>query len=118
MCLYPRLIKNPKYKANKKNGGVVTPPSDYRIRYVPAGCGVCMECMKKKAREWQVRLSEEIKERADGRFITLTFNNESYEKIKEEMKEGKRTITECHSVSFHTPNPIFGNNPIKIFSFL
>ena len=27
-----------------------------------------MECMKKKAREWQVRLSEEIKERADGRF--------------------------------------------------
>ena len=52
-----------------------------------------MECMKKKAREWQVRLSEEIKERADGRFITLTFNNESYKKIKEEMKEEYELFT-------------------------
>ena len=86
MCLYPRLIKNPKYKANKKNGGVVTPPSDYRIRYVPVGCGVCMECMKKKAREWQVRLSEEIIEKNNGKFVTPTFSNESFKKIKSGMK--------------------------------
>ena len=48
MCLYPRLIKNPKYKPNKKNGGKVNPPLDYRTMYVPIGCGVCMECCKKK----------------------------------------------------------------------
>ena len=30
MCLYPKLIKNPKYKASKKNGGKI--PAVYDIR--------------------------------------------------------------------------------------
>lgn len=40
-----------------------------------------MECRKQKAREWQVRLQEDIKEHKNGKFITLTFSNEEYRKI-------------------------------------
>ena len=43
MCLYPRLIKNPKYKPNKKNGGRVPPILDSRVLAVPIGCGKCLE---------------------------------------------------------------------------
>lgn len=81
MCLYPKLIKNRKYTENKKNGGKVPAVTDPRTLYVPIGCGKCIECMKKKAREWQVRLLEEIKPNITGKFITLTFSNESIQKI-------------------------------------
>ena len=47
MCLYPRLIKNPKYKANKKNGGIIPAISDKRVLAVPIGCGKCIECKKR-----------------------------------------------------------------------
>ena len=59
MCLYPRLIKNPKYKKNKKNGGVIPAFLDERVLAVPIGCGECIECRKQKRRNWQVRLLEE-----------------------------------------------------------
>ena len=39
MCLYPRLIKNPKYKSNKKNGGVIPYMKDDRVFFVPISCG-------------------------------------------------------------------------------
>ena len=78
MCLYPKLVKNPKYRMNKKNGGQVPPVTDKRVLYVPIGCGKCMECMKKKAREWKVRLLEEIRhQETNAHFVTLTFSNES-----------------------------------------
>ena len=60
MCLYPKLIKNRKYIANKKNGGNIPPVSDLRVIMVPVGCGKCIECKKKKSREWSIRLQEEI----------------------------------------------------------
>lgn len=82
MCLYPKLVPNPKYKINKKNGGNVPPVTDERVKYVPVGCQKCIECRKKKAREWQVRLLEDIKENKNGKFITLTFSNESILKLK------------------------------------
>ena len=31
MCLYPKLIQNRKYKANKKNGGIIPPVPDNRV---------------------------------------------------------------------------------------
>ena len=46
MCLYPKLIKNPKYKANKKNGGVIPAVFDIRTKVVPIECGKWMECKK------------------------------------------------------------------------
>lgn len=83
MCLYSKLIKNPKYKANNKNGGEIPPMADTRISYVPIACGNCIECRKKKAREWQVRLLEDIKTNKNGKFVTLTFSNESIKEISE-----------------------------------
>lgn len=87
MCLYPRIIKNRKYTETIKNGGKIPAITDWRTTYIPVGCQKCMECMKKKKREWQVRLGEEIKHRNDGKFVTLTFSNESIAKIcrKNEM---------------------------------
>ena len=86
MCLYPSIIKNPKYKANQKNGGVIPAVTDVRTLYVPIGCQNCMECRKQKARAWQVRLLEDIKDNRNGKFVTLTFSDESFAKIAEEFE--------------------------------
>lgn len=106
MCLYPTIIQNPKYKPNKKNGGHVPPVLDERVKLVPIKCGNCIECRKQKAREWQVRLTEDIKTNNNGRFITLTFNtkslkelngyinNKAYSKINE--IENRTNIDEIH----------------------
>ena len=48
MCLFPKLIKNKKYIANKKNGGNIPPFFDDRVLHVSVGCGKCMECTKKR----------------------------------------------------------------------
>lgn len=85
MCLYPKLIENRKYKANKKNGGVIPPVSDKRTLMVPVGCGKCIECKKQKARNWQVRLHEELRHDKTGQFVTLTFSDEEYKKLSEEI---------------------------------
>lgn len=87
MCLFPRLIKNPKYKPNKKNGGLVPPIYDKRVMAVPIGCGKCIECKKKKSREWNVRLNEDIRTNRNGKFITLTFSNESIKELDAEIRE-------------------------------
>lgn len=81
MCLYPTLIKNRKYTSNKKNGGNPPPLIDKRTEYVPIGCQQCIECRKKKAREWQVRLTNHVLTNRNGIFITLTFSNESIQKL-------------------------------------
>lgn len=85
MCLYPKLIKNRKYIANKKNGGNIPNPPDERVLFVPVGCGKCMECMKQKARQWQVRLHEEFRENKTGYFVTLSFSNEALSELYEKV---------------------------------
>lgn len=60
--------------------------NDERVKYVPIGCGKCMECMKKKKREWQVRLLEEIRHDNTGKFITLTFDSKSLEYLTTKIK--------------------------------
>jgi hypothetical protein len=85
MCLYPKLIKNKKYVANKKNGGIVPQATDERVKYVPIGCGSCIECRKQKSRNWQVRLHEEIRQNPVGKFMTLTFNEEELQKLDDEV---------------------------------
>lgn len=86
MCLYPTLSKNKKYQANKKNNGKIPEIKDIRTNIVPIGCGNCIECKKMKAREWQVRLSEEIKDYKNGIFVTLTFSDEKINELKEKYK--------------------------------
>ena len=101
MCLYPRLILNPKYKANKKNRGIIPPmplgpdgKPDLRVKYVPVGCGDCMECRKQKARNWRVRLLEDIKHNKNGKFITLTFSNQSIKELWTIINESTKNTTE------------------------
>ena len=72
MCLYPKLIRNRKYSLTKKNGGVIPEMIDERIEFVPVGCGKCVECMKKKARGWQIRMHEELKDEPNRVMVTLT----------------------------------------------
>jgi hypothetical protein len=86
MCLYPKLIKNRKYVANKKNNQ--TPPiaKDKRVLYVPVGCGKCMECRKQKARQWQVRLQEDIRVNKNAKFVTYTFSERELQKLDNEVK--------------------------------
>lgn len=81
MCLYPNIIKNRKYTVNKKNEGDVPPLKDHRAQFVPVGCGKCIECRKQKAREWQVRLLEDVKHHTNGKFIALTFDEKQLKEI-------------------------------------
>lgn len=95
MCLYPRLIKNPKYIPNKKNHGIVPPMRDYRLKYVSIGCGRCMECLRQKANEWITRLTFEIlADKSKCYFVTLTFSNEELDKLNKELKKD-----ECHATT-------------------
>lgn len=86
MCLYPKLVINKKYTVTKKNKGNVPKLTDPRIAYIPVPCGRCIECMRKKKREWQVRLLEEIKVNKEAIFVTLTFSEESLEKLGKEIQ--------------------------------
>nr|WAE43733.1 MAG: replication initiator protein [Microviridae sp.] len=82
MCLYPRLIKNPKYKKAEYI------PQDERIMYVPVGCNDCIECNKKRANNWKIRLKEEIKKKElKAYFVTLTFSTEELKKIDDKIKK-------------------------------
>lgn len=87
MCLYPKILRNPKYKPNKKNGGNVPECKDKRMMYVPVGCQKCMECMKQKAGQWRARLQEEIKDwtLSEKHFVTLTFSTESLITLRAEI---------------------------------
>lgn len=87
MCLYPKLVRNKKYVPNKSNKGIVPLMGDNRVEFIPVGCGKCYLCMRKKARNWQVRLNEEIKDNRNGKFVVLTFSNESLMRLYNEFKE-------------------------------
>jgi len=92
MCLYPRLIKNRKYIANKKNGGVIPAILDKRVLTVSAGCGKCIECKKQKCREWQVRLNEEIRNNNKAEFVTLTFSDQSIKELIQIINKGSEQL--------------------------
>lgn len=93
MCLFPQIIENPKYKKNKKNGGRIPPLFDTRLKYISIGCGRCRECLKQKANEWITRLTYELLEnKKNAKFVTLTFSNESLEKLVKEFENDTEII--------------------------
>ena len=73
MCLYKKVIKNRKYTANKKNGGVIPYWTDRRTLAVPIACGKCVECKRRKRNDWIIRLTEHIKANPNCTYVTLTF---------------------------------------------
>lgn len=105
---------NKKYTATKKNGGIIpdmpvigyekeitpngeevyTPKYDTRVSEIEIPCGNCIECRQAKAREWQARLSEEIKEWKFKYFVTLTFSPEGLQQICL-----KKRIPECNAAA-------------------
>lgn len=93
MCLFPKYIKNPRYRVNKGkyDFGAI---DDWRKAWVPVGCGECLECRKQKAQGWRVRLLEEMKVQKNKYFVTLTFNNESLSKLCKEQD-----TTECNAIA-------------------
>ena len=93
MCLYPKLIKNKRYYSTKKNKGIIPECLDERLRYVTAACGKCYECRKQKARAWQVRMTEEIRQNPNALFVTLTITDEWFLKIKK--KYNLKNEEEC-----------------------
>ena len=102
MCLYPREMKNKRYEPTKKNGGNVPSCPDDRLRSVPVPCGNCKECRKKKKQEWMVRLSEDIKHHKNGKFVTLTFNNEKlleHEKLVSKQIQGYERENKAVSIA-------------------
>ncbi len=84
MCINKRLILNRKYVMNKKNGGNVPVCNDIRQKMVWVPCGQCYVCSKKKAREWRMRITEDIKVNSKAKIVTLTFNTESLIELKKE----------------------------------
>lgn len=95
MCLNTRMTLNPKFKPNKKNGGIPPICTDERIKYIPISCGNCIECRKKKARDWRVRLLEEYRTDQSGQFVTLTFAEDKLRaaEIKAETREANQVAT-------------------------
>lgn len=85
MCLYPRLIRNKKYLSNKKNKGNIPICKDERTKFVPVGCGRCIECRKQKAQEWKVRLNEELRENPHAHFVTFTFEESKLDELCKEL---------------------------------
>lgn len=106
MCLYQRLIPNPRYKPNKKNGGVIPAIIDDRILTVPIPCGKCMVCMKKRAREWQVRLQQDIRDHSQAQFVTLTFSNQSYKNLYETVQNNYKQQPEDKWNVYYIDNDI------------
>ena len=106
MCLYPRLMVNKKYTRTKKNGGNVPIIKDERTRYVPIGCGICIECLKQKANSWNIRLQEEFKSNNIAQFVTLTFSEEKIKELSEKYtKLNTGILTDPHQ-----------NNELAIFA--
>ena len=101
MCLYPKLIVNRKYSGTKKNGGKPPTLTDERVRFVPVGCGQCLECRKQKAQQWCVRLHEELKVTKYAYFITLTMS-----------PEGLKSITDKYNII--EVNAVFGK-AVRLF---
>jgi len=85
MCLYPKFILNRKYTATKKNNGIIPQLNDERTKYVPVGCGKCMECLRQKARGWNVRLHEELRNSKNMNFVTLSFSDESLVELEKDL---------------------------------
>lgn len=64
------------------------PISDERVIMVPVGCQRCMECRKQKARQWQSRLIQEVRDDIRGKFITLTLSDESIYDLSKQVPTG------------------------------
>lgn len=85
MCLYQLKLRNPHYLPNEKNGGKAPICEDKRKLHILTSCGWCEECRKEIARNWKIRINEELKENKRVEMVTLTFSPQSIAKLEEEI---------------------------------
>lgn len=85
MCLYPTEIRNPKYLTNEKNRGIIPIPKNNKQLTIQTRCGWCIECRKRLASEWRIRLMEEYKTNRKAEFVTLSFAPEEIKKLEQEI---------------------------------
>jgi len=64
-CLSPFYVDNPKF------------PHASRERQIPAPCGKCVSCLKRRAGAWGFRLMQQDKISDTALFVTLTYSNEN-----------------------------------------
>lgn len=93
MCLYPKIIRNPRYRISNNNYICDRVAKDERLEYIELPCGFCIECRRKKAREWNIRLKEEL-QYCKAQMVTLTFSEENLNDLVEEFGE------ECNGVAY------------------
>lgn len=94
MCLYPQMIKNKRYTSTiKRPHGSLNDCTDHRKTKILINCGKCEECLKKRGRQWAIRLLEENKNpTAKGYFVTMTIDDENIKHLeKETFKRLERT---------------------------
>lgn len=94
MCLYTERILNRRYLPTRKNGWNPPVCTDERLRYINVECGKCYECRRKKAREWKVRIAEQLKEMPHAIFFTGTFTDERIKVLSERYNIPKENINE------------------------
>lgn len=92
MCLYPKIIENPKYKPNRANNGVPPVLWTEKVKYIEIKCGVCSECRKSKANQWKIRIIEELKVNPKAIFVTMTFSNEALEQLNYNDKKPNQAV--------------------------
>ena len=87
-CLNPKKIKNPRYKGQDwdfinaysfRVYGVPIPPN----YYITIPCGNCINCLKRKFFGYRLRLLSELKKYPNSIFVTLTFDNPSLSRFKD-----------------------------------
>lgn len=81
MCLYTIKIKNKRFLPTIKNRWKPPVCTDERLRYIEVECGFCYECKKKRARQWSIRMCEELKENPHAVFFTGTFSPARIKKL-------------------------------------
>lgn len=115
MCLYPRIMRNPRYKPNKKNNGIPPACHDKRMMYISIGCGKCIECRRKEIRSWIARIETEQKfKQAPALFVTFTFNDESLWELREWAINWKNQTTDENDKEEHIDN-IVAKRAMRLF---
>lgn len=95
MCLYPRKLKNRRYQITKKNGGSPPLMSDERMDKITVPCGKCSVCVKKKKKEWIMRINEENKDSGVPHIVTMTYSDERLKELREMViRDAKGVIPE------------------------
>lgn len=94
-CPRPKKIINPRYKGldaeslhrlSERLFGVGFPPN----YWIQIPCGNCLDCQKRKFRDYRMRLLYELQQYPNSIFVTLTFDNLSLSRFKDNPNKSIR----------------------------